>query len=64
MLTEQRPALPFGHPAPYTELHPVVERVGTTLHLDRAVPADGRRLALRRTAHEQVIRILTTTAGL
>src|SRR6266851_6605929 len=37
---EQRAALPLGHPAPDTELDPVVERIRKALRAHRASPAD------------------------
>ncbi|GAA3162492.1 hypothetical protein GCM10020255_046310 [Rhodococcus baikonurensis] len=47
VLLEQRTALTFGHSAPHTELDAIVERIGSALHEDRAVTADGGCLALR-----------------
>ena len=40
MLLEQCAPLPFGHPTPDAELHPVVQRVGAAFRDDRTVPAD------------------------
>jgi hypothetical protein len=64
VLLEQCAALPFGHPAPDTELDAIVERVGGALGDDGTVPANRGRLALRRAGHEQFVRIGGVTAGL
>ena len=55
MLLEQSATLAFGHPAPDTELHAVVEGIGTTFQDHRAVPADDGGFALRGTSDEQFV---------
>jgi hypothetical protein len=55
VLLQHRATLTFGHTAPDTELHPIVECLGGTLCDDRTVPADYRRLSLRRSANEQLV---------
>ena len=57
MLFEQGAALTLGHAAPDTELHPVVQCVGSAFGDHRAVPADHRGLALRGAADEQFVGI-------
>jgi hypothetical protein len=57
MLAQQRSTLAFGHASPDPELHTIVERIRTALELNRAMTADGCRLALRCAPHEQLIRI-------
>jgi len=57
VLTQQRPALAFGHPAPDTELDAVVEGIGAALKLHGTVAADGRGFALGGAADEQLIRV-------
>ena len=54
---QQRATLAFGHTAPDTELHPVVECVGGALGDDRTVPANHGRFSLRRSANEQFVGI-------
>ena len=54
---EQCPPLAFGHAAPDTELHLVVERVGEALGDDGTVPANSGRFPLRLSAYEQVVGI-------
>ena len=50
---QQRATLAFGHTAPDTELHLVVECLGGALGHDRTVPANCGRFSLRRSANEQ-----------
>ncbi len=57
MLTQQRPTLTFGHPSPDSELDTIVEGIRAAFELNGAMPADCRRLALRCTPHEQLVRI-------
>src|SRR5580704_14945413 len=49
---QQRAALTLGHPAPDTELDPVVQRVGQALCPDRAAAADQLGPVLRRALDE------------
>jgi hypothetical protein len=64
VLLEQHPPLAFGHAAPDTELHPVVERVGEALGDDRAVPTNDNRFPLRRAANEEFVGIDGATVRL
>ena len=64
MLLEQRPPLAFGHAAPNTELHLVVERLGEALGDDRAVLANSSRFPLRRSTNEEFVGIDGTTPRL
>jgi hypothetical protein len=61
VLLEERAALPFGHPAPHTELDPVVQRIGAALGDHRAVATDDGRLALGCAADEQLVGIRGST---
>jgi hypothetical protein len=54
VLLEQRVPLAFGHAAPDTELHLVVERVGEALGDDGTVSANNSRFPLRRSTNEPV----------
>lgn len=64
MLLEQGAALPFGQSTPHTELHAVVECIGSTLEDHRAVPADDGGFALGGATNEELIGIGLTTACL
>ena len=64
MLLEKRTALAFGHPAPDTEFHPVVEGVGAAFEDHRAVTADDGGFALGGAAYEQLVRVSLTASGL
>jgi hypothetical protein len=64
MLLEQGTALTLRHTAPNSELHTIVQRVGTTLGDDWAMPADDRGFALGGTPHEELIGVLATAARL
>jgi hypothetical protein len=64
MLLQKRTALAFGHASPDTELHAVVQRVGTALRDHRAVPADHRGFALRGPPDEQFIGVRLATPSL
>lgn len=64
VLTQECAALAFGHPAPDSELHPVVECIGAALQLHRTVPADRCSLALCRASNKKVIGIASATARL
>src|SRR5215212_6727446 len=52
---QQRATFAFGHTAPDTELHLVVECLGGALGDDRTVPANCGRFSLRRSANEQSV---------
>jgi len=64
VLLEQGPALALGHAAPNSELHPVIQGIGSALGDHRAVPADDRGLALGSPTNEQLVRIGRTTQSL
>lgn len=64
VLAQEGAALALGHTAPHTELHTVVEGIGAAFELDRAVPTDRRGFSLSRPAHEQLVRVFTSTLGL
>ena len=64
MLLEQGAALPLGHAAPHTELHPVVQGVGAALGDDGTVPADYGGLALGSTSNEELVRVGGPAQGL
>jgi hypothetical protein len=57
MLTQESSPLALCHPTPHPELDMVVECIGTTFKLYRAVPTNGCRLALRSAPDEQLVRI-------
>ena len=59
VLLDQSAPLTLGHAAPDTELDPVVQSVGSALHQNGAVTADGGGLALRRTANEELVGVHT-----
>ena len=61
VLLQQHATLAFGHAAPDTELHPVVECLGGTLGHDRTVPANHGRFSLRRSANEQFVGVSGAT---
>lgn len=57
MLAQEGAALTLGQAAPHTELDAVVEGICAAFELYRAVPADGRGLALSCPSHEQIVRV-------
>lgn len=57
MLLEQGATLPFGHAAPDSELHPIVQGIRATFRNHRAVPADHRGPTLRGAAYEELVGI-------
>lgn len=57
MLAEQCAALAFGHSSPDPELHTIVESIRATLELNRTMPTNGCRFALRCPPDEQLVRI-------
>lgn len=57
VLLEEGTALPFGHAAPDTELHPIVECIGAAFEDHRAVTTDHGCFALGGAADEQLVRI-------
>lgn len=58
---QQRPPFPFRHPAPHTELNPVVECFSKALGANRAAKAHHSGLALLGASYEQLIRVLVST---
>jgi hypothetical protein len=57
VLLEQHPPLAFGHAAPNTKLHLVVERVGEALGDDGTMLANNSRFTLRRSMNEEFVGI-------
>src|ERR1700739_2524259 len=64
MHLEQRPPLAFGHAAPDTELHLVVECVGGALDDDGTPPANRSRFPLFRSLNEHFVGISGETPRL
>lgn len=64
VLLEECATLTLGHASPHTELHAIVQGVGTAFRDHRAVPADHRGFALRGPSDEQLVRIGLATPSL
>ena len=64
VLLQQGPSLPFGHPAPDTELDLVVQRICAALRDDGAVPTNHGCFPLCGAPNEEFVGVSGPTARL